>query len=380
MRPFNILCVHPHYDLYGSDRCFIDSIASLRGAFPDARIRVFVPKLGELAVLVKPFVDDVSVAPLWVIRKRYLRRLLTRDVFNLPHALLRAYACFRTSDLVYINTITAIDYIVVASLFRHKAILHVHEAPTGLVGWALGMLVRGVRVPTIFNSKATRDTFSLPATVPSYVLYNGFRGPQTFELCSYDGARPLRLLMLGRLSRGKGQDILIEACSRLPRSLLNRLEIRIVGSSFDAQVKLEEDLRSQAKRVPHPGVIRFEPFVADPRPLLQWCDVAVVPSRVPEGFGRVPVEAMAFGRPSIVAAHGGLTEIVIDGVNGWHFTPNDPNALATQINRAITSPESVRAFGWAGRVRYQALFSAAMVDRQFQHIVHQRATAVGQEP
>jgi glycosyltransferase involved in cell wall biosynthesis len=375
----NILCVHPHYDLYGSDRCFIDSVASLRGAFPDARIRVLVPKACELAVLVKPFADDVSVAPLWVIRKRYLRRLLTRDVFTLPHALARAYACFRASDLVYINTITAIDYIVVASLFRRKAILHVHEAPTGIVGWALGTLVRGIRVPTIFNSKATRQAFALPAAVPSYVLYNGFRGPRTIEFSSYDGVRPLRLLMLGRLNRNKGHDILIEACGRLPRSLLDRLEVRIVGSSFDAQLDLEEDLHRRAKTLPRPDVIRFEPFLADPTALLQWCDLAVVPSRVPEGFGRVPVEAMAFGRPSIVAAHGGLIEIVIDGVNGWHFTPNDPDALATQISRAISSPESVRAFGRAGRARYQSLFSAALVDQQFRWILRHRAATVGKE-
>jgi glycosyltransferase involved in cell wall biosynthesis len=92
-----------------------------------------------------------------------------------------------------------------------------------------------------------------------------------------------------------------------------------VGSSFDAQ--LEEDLHCRAKRLPRPDVIRFEPFVADPSPLFQWCDLAVVPSRVPEGFGRVPViEAMAFGRSSIVAAHGGLTEIMLDQ-EGVAFRP-----------------------------------------------------------
>lgn len=369
MRRFDILCVHPHYDLYGSDRCFIESVASLRATFPEAHIRVLVPKLCKLSVLVKPFADEVSVAPLWVIRKRYLRRLITRDIFMLPQALARAYARFRASDLVYINTITAIDYMVVAGLFRRKAILHVHETPTGIVGWVLGSLVRAVRVPTIFNSKATREFYSLPAAVPSYVLYNGFSGPKAVELSSYDGVRPLRLLMLGRINRGKGQDLLIEACSRLPRSLLDRLEVRIVGSTFDAQLKLEEDLHLRAKAVARPDVIRFEPFVADPSAYLQWCDVAVIPSRVPEGFGRVAVEAMAFGRAAIVAAHGGLTEIVVDQETGWHFAPNDSQALADCICRALDSPGSVTAFGQAGRLRFETLFAADLVDQQFKRIV-----------
>jgi glycosyltransferase involved in cell wall biosynthesis len=141
--------------------------------------------------------------------------------------------------------------------------------------------------------------------------------------------------MLGRLSRAKGQDLLIEACARLPPSLLNCVEVRIIGSSFEAHLKLEGDLHGRAREIGGSDVIRFEPFVDDPGPLLEWCDLTVVPSRAPEGFGRVPVEAMAYGRASIVASHGGLTEIVVNEETGWHFTPNDPDALALQIRRAI---------------------------------------------
>ena len=42
----------------------------------------------------------------------------------------------------------------------------------------------------------------------------------------YDGRRPLRLLMLGRLSPGKGQDLLIEAASQLPADLRECLVLR----------------------------------------------------------------------------------------------------------------------------------------------------------
>src|ERR1700738_2179936 len=98
-----------------------------------------------------------------------------------PLAFVRAIARFRQSDIVYINSITVLDYIFSARFFRHKAILHVHELPSGMVRSVLGALVRAAGIPTIFNSKATREAFSFSSKVPSYVLYNGFKGPQAIN-------------------------------------------------------------------------------------------------------------------------------------------------------------------------------------------------------
>ena len=36
-----IICVHQGYELYGSDRCFIESVAAMRAAWPEAEIEVF---------------------------------------------------------------------------------------------------------------------------------------------------------------------------------------------------------------------------------------------------------------------------------------------------------------------------------------------------
>lgn len=373
-----ILCVHPHYELYGSDRCFIDCVAALRRSFPSARIDVLLPQAGPIAARLMPLADEVVVTPLWVIRRRHWRKLLTQGAFTLPGALARAFARFRRSDLVYINTITAIDYILVARLFRRKALLHVHEAPPGFVGKVLGRMLRAVGIATIFNSRATRDAFPLKAEVQSYVLYNGIRGPKAVRYSTYDGTQRLRLLMLGRVSRGKGQDLLIEACANLPAALRDRLEIRIVGSSFEAQLELEADLAAQARTVGGEELIRFEPFVENPAELFEWCDLVVVPSRVPEGFGRVPVEAMAFGRASIVAAHGGLAEIVADGMTGWHFAPGEAADLAVRIRDAIESPESVREFGQSARAQFEARFAADLIEKQFGQIMRERISQNGE--
>ena len=160
----------------------------------------------------------------------------------------------------------------------------------------------------------------------------------------------------------------------LPQSWLKRIEVKIVGGSFDAQSVLEQDLRARALRVGGPDSVSFEPFIDDPSALYEWCDVAVVPSRVREGFGRIPVEAMANGRASIVAAHGGLREIVTHEETGWHFAPGDARALSAIIVQV--SPEKVRRFGEAGRRQFEKRFTAAQIEHGFQSIVSQRMIAL----
>jgi glycosyltransferase involved in cell wall biosynthesis len=366
-----ILCVHQGFELYGSDRCFIDSMRTIRRTYPTASITVFIPCDGPIRKELEPVVDQLRFANLWVLRRQDIKRLFIRSLFGLPIALFRAIGGFRRNDLVYINTVTVLDYMLAARFFRRKALLHIHEAPEGFVGWVLASVVRHIGASTIFNSEATLRAYRPHRSRPSYVLYNGIDAPATSDVCSYDGTRRLRLLMLGRLSFGKGQDLLIDACRMLPKRVLDSIEIRIVGSSFGTEMRVEASLRAQAHRIEDPDVIRFEPFVDDPSELYRWCDLAVVPSRVREGFGRVAAEAMAHARASIIAADGGLTEIVMDQETGWWFAPADVQGLAHAITLAVDSPKKVRAFGSASRIRFNALFAQHIVDARLSRILHE---------
>src|ERR1051326_4366002 len=137
-----VLCVHQGFELYGSDRCFIDSVRTIRMTYPTAYITAFIPCDGPLRRELEPFVDQLRFVNLWVLRRQNIKRLLTIGLFCLPAALLRAFRGFCVHDLIYINTVTVLDYLLVARFFRHKAVLHIHEAPERLVGWALGVVVR----------------------------------------------------------------------------------------------------------------------------------------------------------------------------------------------------------------------------------------------
>ena len=48
------------------------------------------------------------------------------------------------------------------------------------------------------------------------------------------------------------------------------------------------------------------------------------------------------GRPTVAVNHGGAPEIILDGITGWLFKPNDVDDLAEKINVALNISENER--------------------------------------
>ena len=352
-----IACVHQGYELYGSDRSFVESVAALRAAYPVAEIDVVLPRSGPIVSLLEESATRISFEPLWVLRRQAVWRLATAGLAQLPAALVRAARRLHASDLVYINTSVVADHVLAARFFGDKALLHIHEIPEASALKILRAMVLWSGAEIIFNSQATRAAFALPEAQRTHVVYNGIAGPSAFEPVTYDGERPVRILMLGRISRIKGQEVLLDAVAALPPQIRKRLQVRIVGSAFE-NVEREHALATSVKTMHLAEQVSLEPFVSDASPLYRWADAVVVPSCRPESLGRVAIEAMAFGRPPVVSAIGGLMEVVEDGRTGWFVPPGDSSALANRLRMIIESPSAWRDFAAAGRARYEALFSS----------------------
>ena len=366
-----IVCVHQGFELYGSDRCFIDSVAALHEAWPQAEIDVVLPQDGPIVAPLRAIATRVVIEPLFILRRRDLTKLVLTAPLRLPLALWRATRRMRGADLVYVNTVVVLDYLIASRFFAAKTLVHVHEIPDGAKLTAFRALLGWARTEIIFNSKATRNAYALPRERAQHVVYNGIAAPEV-NATNYDGTRPLRLLMLGRISRIKGQDLLIAALSALPPRITRRLEVRIVGETFGEDKAREDALRASVQAAGLSGVVRFEPFQPDPSELYRWADIVAVPSRLPESLGRVAIEAMAHGRPPLVARIGGLPEIVEDGATGWIVPPNDAQALARAISAIVTMPDVWRGYSAAARTRFEAIFAAPAIARQFQSIVRAR--------
>ena len=327
-----------------------------------------LPRPGPIVAALAPHASRIVFEPLFVLRRKALARLaLTGAVRACPLALARAARRFARADLVYINTSVVLDYQIAARAFPGKALLHIHEIPTG-VARAVAAPAGAVRAARslIFNSRATRDSFAAAAgprlTTSSTTASTGRRSR---EPTTYDGARPLRVALIGRINRIKGQDVLIAALSRLAAGTRGALRgahgwrrVREPGAG-DAVAR-----RGRAR----PGsadIVSVEPFAADTAPIYRWADIVAAPSKLPESLGRTAIEAMSFGRPALVSAIGGLTEVVADGETGWHVPPGD----AARACRRRSPPssrvrEDWRGFGAAARARYERMFSRSAATRR----------------
>jgi glycosyltransferase involved in cell wall biosynthesis len=138
---------------------------------------------------------------------------------------------------------------------------------------------------------------------------------------------PPHALYVGRLSEEKGVLELVEAAEGLP--------LLVVGDG---------PLRRLV-----PGATGFVP----PRSVGAYYEraaVVVAPSRR-EGYGVAAREAMAYGRPVVASAVGGLLDAVEDGVTGLLVPPRDPAALRAALEQLL-GDEALRArLGAAARAK-----------------------------
>jgi glycosyltransferase involved in cell wall biosynthesis len=146
------------------------------------------------------------------------------------------------------------------------------------------------------------------------------------------------ILLPARVSRWKGQSVLIAALGLLQRP---DLFVIFVGSDQGRHAYLRS-LLDQAAALGVTGQVKFVGHCADMPAALMLADIAVSASTEPEAFGRVVIEAQAMERVVIAAAHGGAAETVAHGETGLLIPPGDAPALAEAIRHVLALPEGER--------------------------------------
>ncbi len=163
------------------------------------------------------------------------------------------------------------------------------------------------------------------------------------------------IILPGRLTHWKGQDILIESLARIKGHEIIGL---LIGDT-DENPSFTKKLRDRIKQNGLESKVMLVGHCQDMPAALLLADVVVSASSTqPEAFGKVSIEAMAMGKPVIATAHGGSLETVVPGETGWLVPPLNPTAMASAISEAFANPDRAEKFGLQGRSRAGAHFTA----------------------
>ncbi|MEA3254476.1 MAG: glycosyltransferase family 4 protein [Candidatus Altiarchaeota archaeon] len=178
-----------------------------------------------------------------------------------------------------------------------------------------------------------------------------------FEKNNKDHSLPLEegtvnITYIGTLDKIKGVDLLIKAFNNLGGE---HLRLLIVGDGSERK-KLEG---MAGDRVCFLGKLDYEliPSIYD------RSDVVVIPSRWPEPFSRVLLEATYHGKPVVATDVGGNPEGVLDGRNGFLVKP-EVGDMERRLRQLLDDPNLRKRMGGEAKKLFRERFDAKKVVRK----------------
>jgi glycosyltransferase involved in cell wall biosynthesis len=166
----------------------------------------------------------------------------------------------------------------------------------------------------------------------------------------------IRLLFIGNRTRRKGFDLLPDIMDRLPDRY-----VLYYNSGF----------QGKDAAPPHPRMVPIgSPNRAELVAAYQSCDIVLFPSRL-EGFGIVPAEGLACGRPVVTTNASALPEVVDDGQNGFLVPRDDVAGYAARVRELGEDAALRRQFGEHGREKVVRCFGYDQLGAAFQTVYTQ---------
>jgi glycosyltransferase involved in cell wall biosynthesis len=286
-----------------------------------------------------------------------LARIVKKEEVDLMHARSRgpAWSCWLASKL------TGVPYI---TTFHGT-----HSLNGPLKKFYNSVMVRGVAV--IANSNFIREHIATYYGVPKETITVAQRGVDMdfFNPDAYPAAALTKLrreldltkdtpiiLIPGRITRWKGQDIALEALKQLTDLPWVAL---LVGAANPKNAQYEAELRTSIANSGLLERVRLLGHRTDLPALYKLSTLTICSPTSPEAFGRTQAESLAMGTPVVAAAHGGALEILTGKLADWLVPPADSTALAEKIRALLTSPALRKNLGRLAKQQTRQHFTIA---------------------
>lgn len=208
--------------------------------------------------------------------------------------------------------------------------------------WPAKFVRYGIEIPPITDSRGEiRDGLGIPRNAPL-------------------------VTMVGLMMRWKGQNVFIEAASRVLKQAPSA-KFLIVGDRPPEEDKsYVASLENKIQRIGLEGAVLFTGFRRDIHEIMSASDIVVHASTSPEPFGLVILEGMVAMKPVIATAAGGPLEIVLPGETGLLVPPGDADAMARACIELLKDPLRRQRMGEAGRRRVETGFRVERMVRELE--------------
>lgn len=333
MKAQSIAIISHSAGLNGAERCLIEMVQALRLCNPEVHIVVYLPANGLLSEHISLYAEvRVVYLPWWIATHKFsvaekwkLSKSIVRAVKRLSKELVK-----ENYDLVITNTIATPVAAIAAKLHAIPHVWFIHELGQLDHGYGYGYgygvsygLMNLCTTLFLVNSNYVKTFYSRFLHRPMKVVYQPVNiSTQPVPKSSYKGDR-VRLLMVGRVSEGKGQLFATEVVQRMQAKGIP-LNLCILGGNMSDYAKQLQELVANNEQ------ISIVPFVQDVACFYAGADIALVCSRA-EAFGRVTIEAMKYGLPVVAADTGATPEIVHDGETGLLYEFGNMDSLEEKI-------------------------------------------------
>jgi glycosyltransferase involved in cell wall biosynthesis len=158
------------------------------------------------------------------------------------------------------------------------------------------------------------------------------------------------ILMPGRLTTWKGQELFLEAINIVNRQLGYEAFYAVILGSEQGRDLYKKKLFRLCEQYRMTKQVKFINHCKDMALAYKVSSIIVSPSIEPEAFGRVAVEAQSMEKLIIASNIGGSKETIIDEKTGYLFDANNPKSLSEKILKVLNLDNSIlQTIGIEGR-------------------------------
>ncbi len=369
-----ILFLNPLSELGGAERCLLDLQASIAEADPDVEMHLAVGGPGPLVAEAERLGVRVHIVPMpgslatvgdsaqgstTVARSvQKALELLAAGLGALSYAgKLRHLVRSLRPDAIHSNGIKS--HLLACAANRGVPIVwHIRDqiGLRPLVARVMSVLAFRASAAVAMSRLVERDARTVLRDLPIHVVYDEIdvdeyspgqgNRPWLDEAAGFPpGLEPAtRIGLVATYARWKGQDVFIDAISRVPEYVDGTpCRFYIVGGPiYETQGSQfsRDELLDRAKRLGVAHRVGFVPFQHEVAGVYRSLDIAVHASTKPEPFGRTIAEAMSCGCAVLLSRDSGVAELVPESLANT-IVPGDADDMARAILRLLAN-ESVR--------------------------------------